>query len=95
MTEVFGYGQNIEPISHNVIKIFSDTQVKIEIFKGSDYGKVFISTPSIPLGCNTWLETGDIGHYNQAEHTLHFYGRYKDIIIKSGSNIAPMNLKKF
>ena len=55
-----------------LLNIFSDTQVKIEICKGSDYGKVFISTPSIPLGCNTWLETGDIGHYNQAEHTLHF-----------------------
>ncbi|APC97836.1 class I adenylate-forming enzyme family protein [Francisella frigiditurris] len=96
MTEVFGYGQNIiQAQSTNQVKIFDDTQVKISKFKNSDYGKIFIKNSMIPINNNSeWLDTGDIGSFNSNTRTLHFYGRKKDIIIKGGSNIAPIEIEE-
>lgn len=94
MTEVFGYGQNIENKESNLIKIFSDTEVKIEKFYNSDYGKIYIKNKILPLDIQQgWLETGDIGSFNDQSYELTFYGRYKDIIIKGGSNISPIELE--
>ncbi|OIN83495.1 class I adenylate-forming enzyme family protein [Francisella sp. TX07-6608] len=94
MTEVFGYGQNISANTVNKVKIFSDTEVKILKFDESDYGKIFIRNNMLPLNIQTeWLETGDIGSFDHQSYELSFYGRYKDIIIKGGSNISPFELE--
>jgi acyl-CoA synthetase (AMP-forming)/AMP-acid ligase II len=42
---------------------------------------------------NEWIETGDIGSFDSQKYELTFYGRYKDIIIKGGSNISPIELE--
>ena len=94
MTEIFGYGQNISANKVNKVKIFADTQVKIVKFENSGYGKIFIKNNMLPLNIQTeWLETGDIGSFDDQSHELSFYGRYKDIIIKGGSNISPIELE--
>ncbi|QIW10118.1 class I adenylate-forming enzyme family protein [Francisella sp. LA112445] len=94
MTEVFGYGQNINASSSNTIKIFSDTKVKISKFTNNNYGKIFIKNNILPLNNkDEWLETGDIGSFDNQKYELTFYGRYKDIIIKCGSNISPIELE--
>ncbi|MEY8702043.1 class I adenylate-forming enzyme family protein [Francisella philomiragia] len=94
MTEVFGYGQNISANTVNKVKIFADTQVKIVKFENNEYGKIFIKNNMLPLNIKTeWLETGDIGSFDAQSYELSFYGRYKDIIIKGGSNISPIELE--
>ncbi|MDE4963659.1 long-chain fatty acid--CoA ligase, partial [Francisella tularensis subsp. holarctica] len=48
----------------------------------------------LPLNIETdWLETGDIGIFDHQSYELSFNGRYKDIIIKGGSNISPFELE--
>ncbi|ALB01737.1 AMP-binding protein [Francisella persica ATCC VR-331] len=94
MTEIFGYGQNISASATNVVKIFSDTQVRITKFANVNYGKIFIKNNMLPLNNQIqWLETGDIGSFDNQRYELKFYGRYKDIIIKGGSNISPLELE--
>ncbi|AEE26267.1 class I adenylate-forming enzyme family protein [Francisella hispaniensis] len=94
MTEIFGYGQNVSAKTVNKVKIFAGTQVKIVKFEDSDYGKIFIKNNMLPLNIETeWLETGDIGSFDAQSYELSFYGRYKDIIIKGGSNISPIELE--
>ncbi|QIV96087.1 acyl-CoA synthetase (AMP-forming)/AMP-acid ligase II [Allofrancisella inopinata] len=95
MTEIFGYGQNFcENIRINVVKIFEDTAVKIEKFEGYTYGKIFIKSFMLPINNKEeWLKTGDIGSFDEQTKELTFYGRYKDIIIKGGSNISPVELE--
>ena len=104
MTELYGYGQNIIPNdSINTVKIFDDTEIKIDKFKDSQYGKIFVKNYMLPLNRNDannqshrnseWFETGDIGSFDSQTRKLTFYGRYKDIIIKGGSNISPIELE--
>ncbi|APC91581.1 MULTISPECIES: class I adenylate-forming enzyme family protein [Francisella] len=95
MTEVFGYGQNISAsATTNIVKIFADTQVRIAKFTNVNYGKIFIKNNMLPLNNQTpWLETGDIGSFDSQRYELSFYGRCKDIIIKGGSNISPLELE--
>ena len=95
ITEVFGYGQNTYANEHvNKVRIFDDTHINIEKFEGNEYGKIFIKNNFLPLGNPTnWLETGDIGSFDNQTKELTFYGRYKDIIIKGGSNISPIELE--
>lgn len=40
-----------------------------------------------------WLHTGDLGYFD-AEGYLHLSGRIKEIIIKGGENISPMEIEK-
>ena len=104
MTELYGYGQNITPNDNiNTVKIFEDTEIRIDKFKDSQYGKIFVKNHMQPLNvfdCDDkhkitaqWLETGDIGSFDSKTRELTFYGRYKDIIIKGGSNISPIELE--
>ncbi|MGQ4005193.1 class I adenylate-forming enzyme family protein [Francisellaceae bacterium CB300] len=104
MTELYGYGQNIIPNdSVNTVKIFDDTEIKIDKFKDTHYGKIFVKNYMLPLNRNDannqshrngeWFETGDIGSFDSQTRKLTFYGRYKDIIIKGGSNISPIELE--
>ncbi|KEI35790.1 O-succinylbenzoic acid--CoA ligase [Francisella sp. W12-1067] len=95
MTEIFGYGQNVcENTSINEVEIFKDTEIKIEKFEGCTYGKIFIRSFMLPINNKKeWLKTGDIGSFDEQTKKLTFYGRYKDIIIKGGSNISPVELE--
>ena len=95
MTEVFGYGQNITHNQNNkVIKIFADTQIKIEKFNNTNYGKILLKNDMLPLNLNTeYLDTGDIGSFNIQTRELTFYARHKDVIIKGGSNIVPIEIE--
>jgi acyl-coenzyme A synthetase/AMP-(fatty) acid ligase len=95
MTEIIGYGQNASSNEYNnKIKIFDDAEVRIEKFKDSDYGIIFVKNNTLPLYAqNDWFDTGDIGSFDEQTRELIFYGRYKDIIIKGGSNISPVELE--
>lgn len=46
-----------------------------------------------PFDENGWLHTGDLGYFDD-ESYLHLSGRIKDIIIKSGENISPVDVEK-
>ena len=39
-----------------------------------------------------WLHTGDLGYVDE-DNFLHLTGRIKDIIIKSGENISPVEIE--
>jgi acyl-coenzyme A synthetase/AMP-(fatty) acid ligase len=41
-----------------------------------------------------WLATGDYGYVDD-EHNLYFLGRIKDIIVKGGSKISPLELEHY
>ncbi|WP_116964051.1 class I adenylate-forming enzyme family protein [Fastidiosibacter lacustris] len=108
MTEVYGYAQNISKTNeHNKIKLFDDVKIKIQSLKSQQayplelkntpfpIGEIYIQTPIQPISHQgVWLPTGDYGYVDN-EHNLYFLGRIKDIIIKGGSNIAPLELEHY
>lgn len=95
MTEIYGYGQNTadEPIN-NKIRLFDDIEFKVTPFTpGSDTGELYLKSPMHPLDHDDdWLRTGDIAKKVDDDHIL-FLGRLKDIIIKGGSNISPLEIE--
>lgn len=48
---------------------------------------------SQPFDSDGWLHTGDLGYLDE-ENFLHLTGRIKDIIIKSGENISPVEIEQ-
>ena len=46
-----------------------------------------------PFDKDGWLHTGDLGKYGE-DGMLQFAGRIKDIIIRSGENISPVEIEK-
>ena len=46
-----------------------------------------------PIDADGWLHTGDLGRL-EADGTLQFAGRIKDIIIRSGENISPVEIER-
>ena len=46
-----------------------------------------------PFDADGWLHTGDIGRFGE-DGMLQFAGRIKDIIIRSGENISPVEIEK-
>ena len=102
MTEVFGFSQNTQKTQlYNEVSLLSDVSARIRVFKSKQntdtdiqYGEVLLKTPMLPINHKgAWLATGDFGylHYNK----LYFLGRIKDIIIKGGSNISPLELEHY
>ncbi|WP_440615627.1 class I adenylate-forming enzyme family protein [Cysteiniphilum sp. 6C5] len=106
MTEVYGYAQNLTESSiYNKIKIFDDIKMKIEPIKHDDLrfvnteqrdiGELYIKAPMQPISHQgKWLATGDYGYIDDTHH-LYFLGRIKDIIVKGGSKIAPLELEHY
>lgn len=106
MTEVFGYAQNlIESKVYNKIKIFDDIQLRVKNIQNEEInnisikqqhiGELYIKTPMRPISSKgEWLATGDYGYIDN-KHNLYFLGRIKDLIIKGGSKIAPMELEYY
>lgn len=106
MTEVYGYAQNLtESSTYNKIKIFDDVEIKIEMIEyghlkhvNNDHehiGEVYIKAPMQPISHQgKWLATGDYGYIDDTHH-LYFLGRIKDIIVKGGSKIAPLELEHY
>lgn len=105
MTELYGYAQNLtENNVYNKIKIFDDIQIKIKPIdhdkiqhlnsaKLHHVGQLYIKAPMQPISHQgKWLATGDYGYIDDTQH-LYFLGRIKDIIIKSGSKISPLELE--
>ncbi|MBK2124779.1 class I adenylate-forming enzyme family protein [Fangia hongkongensis] len=104
MTELYGYSQNTTlPSAYNAVKVFDDVNVKIEPIKNhteteqshKKTGEVWIQSPMQPVNDKRqWLPTGDFG-FIDSDHNLYFLGRIKDIIIKGGSNIAPIEIEHY
>ncbi len=106
MTEVYGYAQNLTASSvYNKIKIFDDVEIKIEAIEhdhlkhvNDDHkhiGELYIKAPMQPISHQgKWLATGDYGYIDDTRH-LYFLGRIKDIIVKGGSKIAPLELEHY
>ncbi|GGG00077.1 MULTISPECIES: class I adenylate-forming enzyme family protein [Cysteiniphilum] len=106
MTEVYGYAQNLTASSvYNKIKIFDDIKIKIEAIEhdhlkpvndnNKDIGELYIKAPMQPISHQgQWLATGDYGYIDDTHH-LYFLGRIKDIIVKGGSKIAPLELEHY
>lgn len=93
MTEVYGYAQNtIETKVYNKIKLFDD--VKIKISGKNKIGEICIKSPMQPIDSkNEWLYTGDLGWVEK--NYIFFLGRKKNIIIKNGSNISPIEIEHY
>ncbi|WHN66269.1 class I adenylate-forming enzyme family protein [Cysteiniphilum sp. QT6929] len=106
MTEVYGYAQNLTASSvYNKIKIFDDIKIKIEAIEhdhlkhvnddNKHIGELYIKAPMQPISHQgQWLATGDYGYIDDTHH-LYFLGRIKDIIVKGGSKIAPLELEHY
>ncbi|WP_440682712.1 class I adenylate-forming enzyme family protein [Cysteiniphilum halobium] len=102
MTEVYGYAQNLTEYStYNKIKIFDDVEIKTKAIEHDHLnnqqgiGELYIKTPMQPISHQgKWLATGDYGYIDD-EHHLYFLGRIKDIIVKGGSKIAPLELEHY
>lgn len=63
-----------------------------------DDGNVMLGYYKLPaerqaIDANGWLHTGDLGYIDK-EGYLHLVGRLKEIIIKGGENISPMEIEK-
>lgn len=109
MTEVYGYAQNLgEAKPYNKVKLFNDVQVNIKPLFHHELstldhldntkqliGEIYLKTPMQPVSHqDQWLATGDYGYVDDERH-LYFLGRIKDIIVKGGSKISPLELEHY
>jgi acyl-CoA synthetase (AMP-forming)/AMP-acid ligase II len=89
----------------SVGKMLTDQEVRIEQTGQDGIGEIVIRGPNIMAGyyhnqaatdevldSNGWLRTGDLGF--QDEHgNLHITGRAKELIIRSGFNVYPLEVE--
>ena len=107
MTEVFGYAQNTNKASNlkSTGKLFNSVKVQIRddndnILKNGIMGNVYIQNEALPINYqnstnllqNGWLKTGDMGYVDEFNNFF-FLGRKRNIIIKDGSNISPIEIE--
>lgn len=64
------------------------------VYRGSSVMNGYYKLPpeEQPFDKNGWLHTGDLGFLDEDGY-LHITGRIKDIIIKSGENIMPLEIE--
>ncbi len=90
-----------KPIENVQVKIIN--QNKKEVAK-NEYGIIHVKTPSIYAGyifgnskfeslCEGWLNTGDIGYFDDYEE-LHIVGRADDVMIINAHKIYPSEIEK-
>lgn len=85
---------------------FPEVEVKLDIQDDGDVGEIIIRGPNVMKGyykkpeetANTlstdgWLRTGDLGRFDERER-LHVVGRCKELIIRSGFNVFPLEVEK-
>lgn len=93
---------------HNVGKILPSVNVRIiKNNKEASYkeeGEIQIKTPFLMRGYHNsqespeeisneeWFDTGDIGYFSE-KNELFLTGRKKDLIIRGGINISPLNIE--
>ncbi len=109
MTEVYGYAQNLEEANqYNKLKLFHEVQIKLQPISHDELntrnridnnkqsiGEIYLKTAMQPISHqDQWLPTGDYGYMDEA-HNLYFLGRIKDIIVKGGSKISPLELEHY
>ena len=65
------------------------------VFKGPSLMNGYYGLPQEmqAIDQDGWLHTGDLGRFDE-DGMLQFAGRIKDIIIKSGENISPVEIEK-
>ena len=63
--------------------------------KKIDIGEIYLKSYMLPFKHDLeWLPTGDLGYIDGNQY-LYYFGRIKDIIIKGGSNISPLELEYY
>lgn len=101
---------SIEVKTTTVGKKIDNVELKIIDTEGNalnknEIGEIIVSGPSLMNGYyklekskqaiddNGWLHTGDLGYLDDDDY-LHFSGRIKDLIIRGGENISPVDIEK-
>ena len=99
------YNDSLEHILSTVGKPIKNIRIKINSPNENGEGEILIrgfnlmlgyyklSLDEQPIDAEGWLHTGDLGKIN-AEGYLEFKGRIKEIIIRGGENIYPMEVEK-
>lgn len=89
------------PLKSNRIKIANDQGVEVNVgeigeilIRGDNVMKGYFKRPDLTnqIIINGWLHTGDLGKTDQDGY-VYILGRKKDIIIKGGENIYPIDLE--
>lgn len=74
------------PLRHNEVRINDDGQIEV---KGGSVFLGYVSRGEFSLRNESWLKTGDNGHFDD-EGCLHITGRDSNLIVlSSGRNVAP------
>ena len=90
------------PLPNHEVRIWSE---KTGFVEQGGIGEIVVKGPSLMNGYlglpeemqavdqDGWLHTGDLGRFDE-DGMLQFAGRIKDIIIRSGENISPVEIEK-
>ena len=90
------------PIKGLDVKLWSETE---GILKTGEIGEIIVKGPNLmngyfgfadedqPFDEDGYLHTGDLGMFDE-KGVLHFAGRVKDMIIRSGENISPVDIEQ-
>jgi len=89
----------------SVGKMLTDQEIHIDQPNEDGVGEIVIRGPNIMAGYyrnqvatdeildgDGWLRTGDLGHLDENEN-LHITGRAKELIIRSGFNVYPLEVE--
>lgn len=96
-----GVGRALDGVSIKVVDPGTE-----QVLSSGAAGEVYVHSPGVMLGYlddleasretithDGWLRTGDLGVLDEAGH-LRIKGRLKDVIIKGGENISPVEVEE-